>query len=168
MKLEDFIKTVKSIEPDRDYSSFSRRAILATNPIMPAKTFWQVMSNSFQFGSAVALTGVLMVLFLGGFSTWKFLSPFKLASLNTSDLRAEAQAIDVQLELAKIQYAEPAMAAETRAMEPMAAAMSAAPAPKSVARGVAESEAENLGIVTPPPTSTKEMSIDDALSALLD
>jgi hypothetical protein len=164
MKLIEILKQLKNIEPDPGYVRSSREVILESTPIVPARTVWQVLAHSFQFGSAVALTGVLLVLVFGAFSTWKFLSPFQIASLDPSDLRAEAQAIDVQIELAKIQYSEPVKTAEAAALPAMPEVLKT----KSVAKGVAESEAKSLGIVPPPPTgtSTEIISLDDALNAL--
>jgi hypothetical protein len=63
--------------------------------------------HNVQIGSAIALTALLFVVGFGGFSAWKALSPFRLASLDVANLRAEAEAVsDIQVRLDGVAYAE--------------------------------------------------------------
>ena len=79
-----------------------------------------MLVHGLEFGSAIALTGVFLILVLGGVSLWKNLSPYKLSSLDPASLQAEAEAVDVHFELAKLNYlpAEEPAAAETPKAEP--------------------------------------------------
>ena len=47
-----------------------------------------------------------MLLVLGGASFSQLLSPVKLASLDPAGIRAEAEAIDIQIQLSNLNYAE--------------------------------------------------------------
>lgn len=153
------LKKLKEISPDAAYTKRSRHAILETLPALrPWQSPWQIFMHSLQFGSAIALAGVLLVLVLGGFSTWRFLSPFGLASLDPGSLRAEAEAIDAQLHLASVSYNE-----NLEAADGMAAAESPAD-DKAAAKKQAEEEAKNLGLV--PVTSSTEMTLNDVLGEL--
>src|SRR3989344_205961 len=154
MDLEDILKKLKHLSPDEQYTAWSRKVVLSSLPAeKPLRNPWQILSHTFQFGSAVALAGVLLLLLLGGFSG-SSLSPFKLTSLDPADLKAEAQAIDVQLEITRIQYdlpVEPALQNETttaaRATDPAALEL----------KSQATAEAQNLGL--PSPSSTEQASI---------
>lgn len=152
------LKKLKEVSPDKAYTKRSRYAILETLPAAGRQTPWQMLVHSLQFGSAVALAGVLLVLVLGGFSTWRFLSPFGLASLDPGSLKAEAEAIEAQIHLANVTYNDPAP--EARLMTDPEAPV----AEKGNAEKQAEQEAKSLGLVSV--TSSTEMTLDDVLAKL--
>jgi hypothetical protein len=170
MELEHILKQLRHIEPDEAYSLRSRSILMATLPSDERPSFspWQVITHSLQFGSAVAMAGMLILLVLGGFSTWRFLSPFRLTSLDPAGLRAEAQAVDVQLEMTKLNYAAPKIA------ETMAVTAEPEPEPetpdqieaKAPAKAQAEAEAKDLGIVPATTSTDSETNVDDVLSEL--
>jgi hypothetical protein len=168
MELEHILKQLRHIEPDEAYSLRSRSVLMATLPSdeRPTFTAWQVITHSLQFGSAVAMAGMLLVLVLGGFSTWRFLSPFRLTSLDPAGLRAEAQAVDVQLEMTKLNYT-PAPAAA--GIAPMAVAEPETPdqtEAKAPAKAQAQAEAKDLGLVAATTSTNDEVGVDDMLSEL--
>ncbi|MEK7212663.1 MAG: hypothetical protein AAB686_03220 [Patescibacteria group bacterium] len=107
MNLIQLIRKLKSIEPDPAYTRRSRSLIVETPmTVRPIMNLWQVVVRGLQFGSAIALTGVLLILVLGGFSVWKALSPFQLTSLDPASLKAEAEAVDAQIQITEIVYPE--------------------------------------------------------------
>lgn len=114
MNIERRLKQLKKILPSREYAARSRAFILgvAQEALRPRLTVWQFVMQNLQIGSAIALTGLLLLLGFGGFSAWKFLSPLGVASLDPANLRAEAEAVrDFQVALNSIQYIPPAPSA---------------------------------------------------------
>jgi len=103
--LNEIFKKIRNINPDPDYVRKSRFLILESKPLK-ATGFWSFVFHNLQFGSVVAVTAALVLLILGGFSVLNFLSPFRLTSLDTISLRAEADAIDLQVEIADLSYDE--------------------------------------------------------------
>lgn len=96
----DILKKLKEVAPDKYYAERSRAQILATE--QPKKlSVWRVMIESLEAGSAMVLAGALLVLIFGGFSGVKSLN---IASLNPVNLRAEAEAIDMQIQLTNLSY----------------------------------------------------------------
>lgn len=96
----DILKKLKEIAPERYYMERSRTQILTTE--RPRKlSAWKVLVESLEAGSAMVLAGALLVLIFGGFSGIK---PLNIASLNPTNLRAEADAIDMQIQLTNISY----------------------------------------------------------------
>lgn len=154
MELQELLKQFKRIEPDAGYTRRSRSLIVeAPLPERPLLSPWRIFTHSLQLGSAIALVGVLLILVLGGFSSWKFLSPFRLSSLDPSSLQAEAQAIDVQIHLTDINYVEPGNQTTT--------VKTALPAK---AKQAAEKEAQNLGLTSA--SSSQPLTIDGVLDRL--
>ncbi|MEK7110922.1 MAG: hypothetical protein AAB867_03645, partial [Patescibacteria group bacterium] len=96
MELTELLKKIRTLKADSDYVRSSRAAIVGEagwqTGTLRKSSPWQVLVHGLQFGSAVTLASIFVVLVIGGFSTWKFLSPFRLASLDPVGLRAEAQA----------------------------------------------------------------------------
>lgn len=110
METTDLLKKLKSIQPDKDYSRKSRMVVLShkekTLPILylsPKEITMSVLRS----GWAIALTAALMLLALGSFSVLKMFSPATTAVVDLTGLRAEAQAIDTQIELTNIVYVSP-------------------------------------------------------------
>ncbi len=101
MDILKLLKKLKQIEADSGYTRRSRLLILQSKPnVSPLPiTFSRILVNSLQMGTTVVLTGLLIVLILGGFSAGRFLTPFRLSSLDPESLRAEANAIDIQVKL---------------------------------------------------------------------
>ena len=115
------IEILKKITPDAHYARRSKIRILESRPtgtVLGQFTFQKLISHTIEFGSSIALAGLLVILVLGGFSIFRFLNPLQLSSLNPTSLRAEAQAVqDIQLELSDLQYAEPMPVSTTSTAE---------------------------------------------------
>jgi hypothetical protein len=104
--------------------------------------------------------GVFVILLVGGFSTWKFLSPLHVESLDPAGLRAEAHAIDIQIQLADIAYPEPQ--AETTAAIAPAKARAAAVKKLAVELGV-----EPAATLSATSSEPEPATLDEALDALV-
>lgn len=151
MHLKELLKRIREIEPDATYATRSRHLIMGgginrEEPV--ALSPWQIFLQSLQFGSAIALFAVLLILIVGGFSTWKFLSPLRLTGLEPTSLEAEAQAVDIQIQLTDIVYSEPLGLDNKTSTSPYGDEV--------------KKQAENLGIKTTPP----KITIDEALDLL--
>jgi hypothetical protein len=108
MTLFTILKQLKKIEPDPAFKETSKRAIFALAPaatrtpgVRVRHTVWKILET----GAAVALTGFFVLLITGAFSG--SVTP-RYSAVNPDALRAEAQAIDIQIQLAHLNYAAPA------------------------------------------------------------
>jgi hypothetical protein len=100
MNSQEFINKLKEILPGREYAENSKRAILAAEQY-PKWSFIGSLTESLGTGMAIVLAGALLVLVMGGFSS---LNPFSLKSLDPAGLKAEAEAIDIQIRLSNLDY----------------------------------------------------------------
>lgn len=118
MDLITLLKKLQHITADPKYSARSRHAIMngAHFRVSPKITLSQILRSSFETGATIVFASILFVLILGGFSITKKLSNTPLASLDTSSLKAEADAIDIQIELAEIYIADSIFSAPTTDM----------------------------------------------------
>src|SRR3989344_3871601 len=93
------LKQLKKIEPDSGYTRRSR-SMIVESPVteQPLWSPWLVLVHGLEFGSAIALTGVFLILVLGGVSLWKNLSPYKLTSLDPAALQAEPEAVKEEVQ----------------------------------------------------------------------
>ncbi len=156
MGLHDLLKQMKEIRPDAEYARRSRHLVLssktdAPQPVSVRQFFFQIA----QMGPALALAVVLLLLIAGGVSTSNYFSPITLSSLDPVSLRAEADAIDIQIQLMNIGYAEPQNAETTSTV---------ANSIKINIKNQVTQIAKTLGIVSSTPTSP--LTIDEALSKL--
>lgn len=96
------------IEPDKQSTERLRALIVGTQKPAGTKriSIWNVILKNIELGASFALAGVLIITILGGFSAWRFLSPLKLSNLDTTGLKAEAQAVDIQIQLTDLNYDE--------------------------------------------------------------
>lgn len=105
-KLEYILKQLKNIQPDHTYTDRSLNTIV-TSP-RNSKTSW--FSFTFfrvaEYGTAVAMVGLLLFVMMGNSSLIELFSPIRSNSLNSGGLRAEAEAIDIQIKLLGIDYEE--------------------------------------------------------------
>lgn len=108
MQLHEHLKQLKSIEPDRDYTRRSRLAIIGDNP-MPLRTGWRhVLVHNLQFGAAIAVMAAVFMIVMGGSYISSLFNPFQGTAFDVSSLKAEAQDVDIQIELAKMSYPQTA------------------------------------------------------------
>jgi hypothetical protein len=151
MDIEKVLRQLKAIQPDKDYAASSRRAILSTERVarVPFGAVRFIFSN-LQSAGAIALTGVLIILMVGAFSVFRFLNPFRISSLDPAGLRAEAQAVDMQIQVANLTYQE--------STAPFAAAQKV---PAILKKTTAGNQA-----ATSTSSSTLPISVDDALDML--
>lgn len=161
MNLFELLKQFKAIEPDSTYTAISKRALLAQQPMAATpvtvrsyfgaqRTFLRIIET----GAAVALTGFFVLLLTGALSGSKIVPQY--AAVDTGALRAEAEAIDIQIQLANLNYASPA-AESTMQIAGVAPALST-----SVKKDAAASVATGAGDETAPVV----LSIDEALKGL--
>jgi len=103
MDLFKLLKQLKNIEPDRDFKERSRYLILETSgPRQKTVSGW--LLHNLGNAAALALGSLLLLLMMGSFSAWTIFSPARLSALDPASLRAEAQAIDIQIQLTNLGY----------------------------------------------------------------
>lgn len=108
--MDQLLKTLqqlKTIVADPGYTKRSRELILNTLQPRGPVTMWRIVLENIQVGTALALAGVLVFLVVGGFTFLNILSPLRLSSLDPAGLRAEAEAIDIQIQLTDLNYSQP-------------------------------------------------------------
>lgn len=108
MNLLEILKQFKNIAPDPAFTATSKRAILAQEPA-PAIRGWSAQRSLWRIievGAAVALTGFFVLLITGAFSGTGITPQY--SAIDPQGLRAEAQAIDIQIQLANLNYNEAA------------------------------------------------------------
>ena len=74
MDIFDTLKKLQRIEADREYTKKSRRLILSVkreSAQTPFGLLGRLILQTFQFGSTIALAGLLLVLVVGGFTIGK-------------------------------------------------------------------------------------------------
>lgn len=151
MNLLETLRQLKTIQPDQAFSENSRRAILAFAPKEPLSSHRILVRFLAATGSFV-LAGALIFIIAGGLSTTNLAPQF--SSIDPTALRAEAQAIDTQIELLNVSYPETAASTEP--------ALTANINQPIVISGIASSTA---GIAASSmPTST--ISVDEILQGL--
>ena len=126
----------------------------------------EMLRQSFQYGSSIVATTAVVLLLLGGFSVLRIFSPLsKLSSLDAAALQAEAQAIDMQIQLTNLSYSEPIQTTTT--------AVSSVPPPATIkkisqAKQFMEptSSSPETTLTLSPASDTPDVSIDEALQEL--
>jgi len=99
------LKKLRYVESDPQYRARSRRVLLAITPPRPRREiFWGWIAGNIESGASLAMAGLCLFLIFAGFSLWKSFSPLGINRLDLAALRAEAQAIDIQIQLAGLEY----------------------------------------------------------------
>jgi len=155
MNLFETLKNLKNIEPDPAFKEQSKRAVLAVMPAAPAWNARRVLFRIVETGAAVALTGFFVLLITGSLSSSR-LAPVQYSAIDPASLHAEAQAIDMQIHLAQLDYTT--SAAESTPVT--ASAVKPSTRKPVVAAGVAAASS------TATSTATTTLSLDEALQAL--
>lgn len=178
MDILDSIKNIKKITPDAEYSAKSKQLILQTTPLPYKKDPWRAfrwLGDSIQFGSAIALTGLFVVLVAGGFTIIsKILTLNNFAAFNRTDIQAEAKDIDMQIQLAQLNaYQPPISAAQSTPSTDKKTASSLATVENisEQEKNIGDGTAGNAAVITTssPSASTSssdEPTIDQALDAV--
>ena len=159
MNLFETLKQFKKIEPDAAFKESSKRAIFALAPraaVAPVARMRMTILKIFETAAAVALTGFFILIITGAFSGGGITPQYE--AVNPGALRAEAQAIDIQIQLAKLNYSAPAGGQST---------ISAVQVTTSTTSGV---ETTTVSVEAAPgsatTTATTTVTIDQALQNL--
>ncbi len=107
MELEKILKTLKELEPSEEYTRQSKLVILATAQNKPKAIFNQPLWHwGIRFSGSLALVSVFIILILAGFSIRKTSNYDSLPGFDIKAIKAEAQAIDIQIRLTNLDYEE--------------------------------------------------------------
>lgn len=156
MNLHDIFKQFQRIVPDNDYAKRSRARLVIFARETPVSSPYRFLPSlrrviwTLESGFAIALTGFLLVLALGGFSFLR--KPVGVAGLDPAGLRAEAEAIDIQIQLSDLNYSE-AVQAEGSQNE-------------STVAEVVKKAGQAIGVLKDDEAPAPSVSIDDALDIL--
>lgn len=160
MDLEKVLKEFKKIEPRAEFTKISRATILAT--AKAAKRTWgDILWPSLKFSTGALITGFLVVLIVGAFSLSGINSRVPLQSLDPITLRAEAEAIDIQIQLTTLGYENPLQAINETSTPTGIEVKKPAKiiAPSETEKGQAEPETIK--------TAEPELTIEEALEKLV-
>jgi hypothetical protein len=156
MDVVEILKKLKDIKPRKEFTETSRVLILNTAP-KPKLNFWNILIKNIELGASLALAGLLIFLVIGGFSAWKMFSPIQISNIDPSALKAEAQAIDMQIQLANLSYQNVSASRSGESTPPSAPAAANNTSNKNQAKPNPEASAS---------TSTQLITIDEALQKL--
>jgi hypothetical protein len=148
MDIFETLKQLKAIEPDPTFRENSRRAVLASAQLEPSSPR-HILARIFGAAGSLVLAGALIFIITGGLSKTRLAPQF--SSIDPVALHAEAQAIDLQINLLNVNY--------TENPESTPAAVGTLPKQKIL---LSSSTLENATSSTP----TSTISIDAALQAL--
>ncbi len=169
MKLSEILKQFKNIQPDAEFSRRSRTEILIS-PQGERRTLRGIFTflHVIETGATVALVGFFILILTGSFSPTRSIAPIQYAVIDPTGLHAEAQAIDMQIQLADIEYPQvtstatatpAASAALTKAFATVLGTLKA-----SSSAPVATSTTD--ASTSAPAASTTPLSVDQALQQL--
>ena len=161
MEIIELLKKIKSVEANHDYSRKSRGIILShakEETFNSNITVGGIIAGVFRSGWATALTAVFLFLVIGGFSVLKIFSPATTAVVDITGLKAEAQAIDAQIELTNIVY-NATLGIENKTST---AAMSLPSAKQTVSRKSKDADQSAIGNEN----AAAQITIDSFLDAL--
>ena len=171
MTLFETLREFKKIAPDASFTEKSKRAVLATPQNVPAMSPFRGVLQFIETGAALVLAGFFMLLITGAFSGSTYIAPVQYSVIDPAGLHAEAQAIDMQIQLAQVNYTEgvaaPAstMAAAAATSSALSTSMTAA-TPKPSAMSVAGVSSSSAPLATSSAATTTSISIDAALTKL--
>lgn len=104
---QKIFNSLREIKPDPTWSNRSRTEILLAEPRARSLfnfNIFKILTQSTELAAAMVLAVCLLFLLVGGSSIGNLFGPFRLASLDPASLKAEAQAIDIQIQLADLSY----------------------------------------------------------------
>lgn len=169
MNLKDVFSQLKTIEPRQEFTDYSRRLILSSAPnqhslLAKAKN---ILVDTFRMGTAIALASALVLFIINATFLWKVLPSPHVAVLDPVGLRAEAQAIDIQIQLASLNFGDLTVDSSTVSTSPtaqvLAGGLSSAPA---VNQPPAETQTETNNTADVETPASSSVSIDGALEEL--
>ena len=100
MNIFTLLRELKKIEPDKGFTLRSRALILRED--VPITNVWQIFRSNIEFGASIALMVALVYVMLGGLSSSKIAAPIQISNLDPAGLKAEAQAVDLQIQLTNL------------------------------------------------------------------
>jgi hypothetical protein len=170
MNLFETIKQFKAIAPDPGFVEKSKRMILVS-PQKAEPSFGMrgvlIFLHTMETGAALVLVGFFILLVTGSFSGTQYLAPVQYSVIDPGGLHAEADAIDMQIQLANISYAEVTSTAEsTTAMTGVAGATARLAALKGATLAAGTGGATGVGTGTASSTDSSTLSVDQALEQL--
>lgn len=154
MKLFDILKQFKNIEPDTQFSQRSKREILLS-PRSAHRTVRGIFIflRAIETSAAVVLAGFFILVLTGSFSGTHSIAPIQYAVIDPAGLHAEAQAIDMQIQLANIDY-------------PQTTSTVGSTIATGTALKIAFVKPITSAAITPTSTASSTLSIDQALGEL--
>jgi len=162
MNLFETLRQFKTIEPDSSFAEKSKRAILAYPQNIPPMTSpFRSVLQFIETGAAVTLAGFFIILITGVLSDSTSIAPVQYSVIDPAGLHAEAQAIDMQIELAKVAYTE---GVTTVAVSGFVA--SAKPATSSSLTASITAATSSISAVSSSTATSTSISVDQALSQL--
>lgn len=164
MKLFDILKQFKTIEPDAQFTARSKREILFS-PRPERRTMRGVFAflHVLETSAAVVLAGLFILVLTGSFSGGGSVAPIQYSVIDPAGLHAEAQAIDMQIQLANIDY--PQATATAQSTIATGTHMNFAPT-KLPTVGIPSATSSNIQIAGATSTTSSSVSVDDALKQL--
>lgn len=112
MNLFDILKQFKTIEPDAQFTAHSKAEILISpRPTRRAVRGVYAFLHIIETSAAVVLAGLFILVLTGSFSGTHSIAPIQYSVIDPEGLHAEAQAIDMQIQLANVDYPQVATAA---------------------------------------------------------
>lgn len=155
------LKNLQRLEADTRYREQSKAAILATPQ---RRGFWGTVFTQLEVGASVAFAAALIIAILGGLSSWRVFAPFHAANLDTAGLKAEAQAIDAQIQFTNLTYSE---TTRPRYTQPSPQQSSSTSSPEMNISGETTAAPSSSSPAIQEATSSDEaVSVDEALELL--
>ncbi|MBI4085382.1 MAG: hypothetical protein HY432_02685 [Candidatus Liptonbacteria bacterium] len=156
----ELLKKFKNLEPDPDYTKRSRNLILSNGrwagfPV----SMKEITMGIFKSGWSIALTAAMLLLAVGSFSALKIFSPVRNSVVDITGLKAEAEAIDAQIELGNVVYTS-ALGIENKTSTTSIAS------PKATVKISPPAKTENIGQESGEEGTSTEPTIDSVLDAL--
>ena len=152
MNLLETLQELKKIQPDPAFSENSRRMVLMSTPKEPLSPR-RIFARSLAVAGSLAMAGALVFIIAGGLSATDLAPQF--SSIDPIALRAEAQAIDTQINLLNVNYTE-----ITASTEPVMLGI------KKINRPIMRSTSSLAEIGTASSTATSTISVDELLQGL--
>jgi hypothetical protein len=167
MKISDILKQFKNIQPDTEYAEKSKRALLAAPQTMAVRERGiMLFLHSLETSAALVLAGFFILLATGSFSGNKYLTPVQYSVIDPNGLHAEAQAIDIQIQLANLDYSVVASTSESTTATTAGTARAMARALTIKGTGTASSPSSTIAAGDASTTAPMPLSVDQALQAL--
>ena len=164
MNLFDILKQFKTIEPDAQFTAHAKAEILMS-PRSRRRTLGAVFSflHVIETSAAVVLAGLFILVLTGSFSGSHSIAPIQYSVIDPQGLHAEAEAIDMQIQLANVDYPQStktsAVATTTSASVMRVAALKAPTSPTIATSTPQLAEATSTA-------ASSSMTIDQALKML--